>query len=106
MTRSPSQPQTARKPKASRRRTTAADWGIDPANPQADLEATRATLATAVNAENQVRSYTVKQTAELLNCHPNTVLKLITNKQLPSFKVGAMHRVRHVDLMAFIQPAA
>ena len=92
--------------KSSRRdpAAAAAAWGIDPANPQADLEAARAAAAAQQSPETQVRNYTVAEVAKLLSCHPNTVRDLIATKKLPHFKIGTDYRVRHVDLMAFTQP--
>ena len=46
--------------------------------------------------------YTLQEVADILKCSYSTAYKLVKNKAIKSFRVGADFRVRKEDLEAFM----
>ncbi len=48
---------------------------------------------------------TIRQAADTLNCHPNTVRRWIASGRLPAYRVGPkLLRVRAEDIAALARP--
>jgi excisionase family DNA binding protein len=55
------------------------------------------------NHDEPIRLLTLKETAELLQVSGRTVWRLVQQKELPAFKVGAQWRFRESDLTQWLQ---
>ena len=47
--------------------------------------------------------FTVKQTANILNCTPQMVYNMVTDKTLPAFRIGNRLRIKKDDLLGYIR---
>lgn len=50
----------------------------------------------------QMEFYTMKQIAEMMNVHPNTVQKWVSTEKLQHYKIGQSVRVNKDDLDSFL----
>ena len=50
----------------------------------------------------QMEFYTMKQIAEMMNVHPNTVQKWVSAGKLQHYKIGQSVRIRKEDLESFL----
>ena len=55
------------------------------------------------NHDEPIRLLTLKETAELLQVSGRTVWRMVQQKELPAFKVGAQWRFRESDLAQWLQ---
>lgn len=46
--------------------------------------------------------YTMKQIAEMMSVHPNTVQKWVSTEKLQHYKIGQTVRIRKEDLESFL----
>lgn len=54
-----------------------------------------------------VPDLTIRQAADALNCHPNTLRRYIARGRLPAYRVGPkLLRVRAEDVAALARPLA
>lgn len=57
----------------------------------------------SINLNNLPAILTVKQVAEIMNWHPNTVYLRCTSGDLPSFKSGNSRRIRREAFLEWMQ---